>query len=106
MCAGTRTAAARRARGAKLPQPLPRPIGRGNGAEPEEQIKRGHHRRQLAVEQREAVLVGTAALLPFTQSTSIGTATDEFVCAGISTYEKRGGRWMEVANVSTFEPRM
>jgi hypothetical protein len=98
-------AAAWRARGAKLPQPLPRPIGSGNGAESEEQIKRSHHRRQLAVEQREAVLVRTAALLSFTQSTSIGTATDEFVSARISTYEKRGGRWMEVANVSTFEPR-
>lgn len=40
-----------------------------------------------------------------TQSTPTGTGTDEFVYAGMSTYEKRGGRWMEVANVSTFEPR-
>jgi hypothetical protein len=34
------------------------------------------------------VLVGTAALLPFTQSTSTGTATDEFVYAGISTIQE------------------
>lgn len=40
-----------------------------------------------------------------TQSTSTGTATDEFVYAGLSTYEKRDGRWTEVANASTFEPR-
>jgi hypothetical protein len=40
-----------------------------------------------------------------TQSTSTTPETVEFVYAGMSTYEKRGGRWMEVANVSTFEPR-
>ena len=38
-----------------------------------------------------------------TQSTSTGGETVRFVYAGISTYEKRGGHWMEVANVSTFE---
>lgn len=29
---------------------------------------------------------------------------EKFVYAGIMTYEKRDGRWMRVANVSTFEP--
>lgn len=29
---------------------------------------------------------------------------EKFVYAGIMTYEKRGGRWTRVANVSTFEP--
>jgi hypothetical protein len=29
---------------------------------------------------------------------------EKFVYAGIMTYEKRGGRWVRVANVSTFEP--
>lgn len=29
---------------------------------------------------------------------------EKFVYAGITTYEKRGGRWVRVANVSTFEP--
>ena len=29
---------------------------------------------------------------------------EKFVYAGIMTYEKRGGKWMRVANVSTFEP--
>ena len=29
---------------------------------------------------------------------------EQFVYAGIMTYEKRGGRWVRVANVSTFEP--
>lgn len=28
-----------------------------------------------------------------------------FVYAGIMTYEKRDGRWLRVANVSTFEPQ-
>jgi len=28
----------------------------------------------------------------------------KFIYAGIMTYEKRGGKWMRVANVSTFEP--
>lgn len=40
-----------------------------------------------------------------TQATSTAPETVEFVYAGITTYEKQGGRWMEVANVSTFEPR-
>lgn len=30
--------------------------------------------------------------------------TRSFVYAGIMTYEKVGGKWMKVANVSTFEP--
>lgn len=30
---------------------------------------------------------------------------EEFVYAGIMTYEKRDGRWIRTANVSTFEPR-
>ena len=30
---------------------------------------------------------------------------EKFVYAGIMTYEKQGGNWMRVANVSTFEPR-
>lgn len=29
---------------------------------------------------------------------------EKFVYAGIMTYEKRDGRWVRVANVSTFEP--
>jgi len=29
---------------------------------------------------------------------------EKFIYAGIMTYEKRGGRWVRVANVSTFEP--
>jgi hypothetical protein len=28
----------------------------------------------------------------------------KFVYAGIMTYEKKGGKWVRVANVSTFEP--
>jgi len=28
---------------------------------------------------------------------------EKFVYAGIMTYEKRDGRWIKVANVSTFE---
>ena len=28
---------------------------------------------------------------------------EKFVCAGIMTYEKRDGRWVRVANVSTAE---
>jgi hypothetical protein len=28
----------------------------------------------------------------------------KFIYAGIMTYEKQGGKWMRVANVSTFEP--
>lgn len=40
-----------------------------------------------------------------TRPTSAGLQTEEFIYAGLSTYEKRGGRWMEVANASTFEPR-
>ncbi len=30
---------------------------------------------------------------------------EKFVYAGIMTYEKRDGRWVRVANVSTFEPQ-
>lgn len=29
---------------------------------------------------------------------------EKFVYAGLTTYEKRGGRWTRVANASTFEP--
>jgi hypothetical protein len=29
---------------------------------------------------------------------------EKFVYAGLTTYEKRGGKWMRVANASTFEP--
>ena len=32
-----------------------------------------------------------------------GTSTRSFIYAGIMTYEKVGGKWMKVANVSTFE---
>ena len=32
-----------------------------------------------------------------------GTRTRSFTYAGIMTYEKTGGKWMKVANVSTFE---
>ena len=32
-----------------------------------------------------------------------GTRTRSFTYAGIMTYEKIGGKWMKVANVSTFE---
>jgi hypothetical protein len=39
------------------------------------------------------------------QPTSTGVERQEFVYAGIHAYEKRDGEWMEVANVSTFEPR-
>src|SRR5437764_7699713 len=39
------------------------------------------------------------------QKTADGTEKEEkFVYAGIMTYEKRDGRWMRVANVSTSEP--
>jgi hypothetical protein len=38
------------------------------------------------------------------QARSGGTATERrFVYAGIMVYEKKGGRWARVANVSTFE---
>jgi len=33
-----------------------------------------------------------------------GEKEEKFVYAGIMTYEKRGGRWVRVANVSTSEP--
>lgn len=33
-----------------------------------------------------------------------GTRTRSFTYAGIMTYEKAGGKWVKVANVSTFEP--
>ena len=33
-----------------------------------------------------------------------GEREEKFVYAGIMTYEKRDGRWVRVANVSTFEP--
>jgi len=29
---------------------------------------------------------------------------EKFVYAGLTTYEKRGGQWVRVANASTFEP--
>jgi ketosteroid isomerase-like protein len=29
---------------------------------------------------------------------------EKFVYAGLTTYEKQGGKWMRVANASTFEP--
>ncbi len=39
------------------------------------------------------------------QKDAAGTEQEEkFVYAGIMTYEKKGGKWMRVANVSTFEP--
>ena len=39
------------------------------------------------------------------QKTADGTEKEEkFVYAGIMTYEKRDGRWVRVANVSTAEP--
>ena len=39
-----------------------------------------------------------------TKKNSTGAEKEEkFVYAGIMTYEKRGGRWIKVANVSTFE---
>ena len=39
-----------------------------------------------------------------TQKDSSGAEKEEkFVYAGIMTYEKRNGRWVRVANVSTFE---
>jgi hypothetical protein len=38
------------------------------------------------------------------QTRSGGEATERrFVYAGIMVYEKKGGRWARVANVSTFE---
>jgi len=40
------------------------------------------------------------------QTASGGTATERrFVYAGIMAYEKKDGRWVRVANVSTFEPQ-
>lgn len=40
------------------------------------------------------------------QAQSGGQATErKFVYAGIMAYEKKGGRWLRVANVSTFEPQ-
>jgi len=40
-----------------------------------------------------------------TQKDAAGEEKEEkFVYAGIMTYEKLGGRWVRVANVSTFEP--
>lgn len=40
------------------------------------------------------------------QTQSDGKATEQgFVYAGIMTYEKKDGRWVRVANVSTFEPQ-
>ena len=39
------------------------------------------------------------------QKNAAGVEKEEkFVYAGIMTYEKRDGRWVRVANVSTFEP--
>jgi hypothetical protein len=41
-----------------------------------------------------------------TQQDSSGSEREEqFVYAGIMTYEKVNGKWMKVANVSTFAPR-
>jgi len=38
------------------------------------------------------------------QQNPSGAAVEEkFIYAGISTYEKRDGKWLQVANVSTFE---
>ena len=40
-----------------------------------------------------------------TQNTATGSDKEEkFTYAGIMTYEKRDGKWMRVANVSTFAP--
>jgi hypothetical protein len=40
-----------------------------------------------------------------TQRDATGVEKEEkFVYAGIMTYEKQGGKWVRVANVSTFEP--
>ncbi len=40
------------------------------------------------------------------QTQSDGKETErKFVYAGIMAYEKKGGRWVRVANVSTFEPQ-
>ncbi|MDQ3803504.1 MAG: hypothetical protein M3416_06695 [Acidobacteriota bacterium] len=40
-----------------------------------------------------------------TQKDAAGAEKEEkFVYAGIMTYEKRAGKWVRVANVSTFEP--
>ena len=39
------------------------------------------------------------------QKDTAGVEREErFVYAGIMTYEKRKGKWVRVANVSTFEP--
>jgi hypothetical protein len=39
------------------------------------------------------------------QKDAAGAEREErFVYAGLTTYEKRGGRWTRVANASTFEP--
>jgi hypothetical protein len=41
-----------------------------------------------------------------TQKDAAGKEVEEkFIYAGIMTYEKKGGKWIRVANVSTFEPR-
>jgi len=41
------------------------------------------------------------------QTQSSGEAKERrFVYAGIMVYEKKGGRWARVANVSTFEPQV
>ena len=37
------------------------------------------------------------------QKGASGDSERKFIYAGIMTYEKQGGRWMRVANVSTFE---
>ncbi len=40
-----------------------------------------------------------------TQKNDTGTEREQkFIYAGIMTYEKRDGKWIRVANVSTFEP--
>jgi len=40
-----------------------------------------------------------------TQKDATGKEKEEkFIYAGIMTYEKQGGKWVRVANVSTFEP--
>ena len=47
----------------------------------------------------------TRTRVPRVQTKADGAEQEEkFVYAGIMTYEKRDGRWLRVANVSTFEP--
>jgi hypothetical protein len=40
-----------------------------------------------------------------TQKDAAGVEKErKFIYAGIMTYEKKAGKWLRVANVSTFEP--